>query len=152
DYRVMQPFRTVDPNGNSSEVAFDRLGQVAGTAVHGKAGEGDSLAGFNADLTDAEIKAIRDDPFANPVGTLGSATGRFVYDLFAYFRTRDQALPDAPTLYSLARETHVSDLAGGQSTNFKHVFVYWDGFAREAQHKAQAEPGQVPGAGNNVAR
>lgn len=151
DYRVMQPSGSVDANGNSSEVAFDRLGQVVGTAVRGKAGEGDSLVGFNANLTDVEIQAIRNDPLAAPDAALGSATGRFVYDLFAYFRTRDQAVPDAPMLYSLARETHESDLAAGQNPRFKHVFIYWDGYAREAQHKAQAEPGPIPGGGDAVA-
>ena len=55
DYRVLQPFRSTDPNGNFSEAAYDCLGQVVGTAVSGKAGEGDSLAGFVADLSDAQI-------------------------------------------------------------------------------------------------
>jgi RHS repeat-associated protein len=145
DYRVMQPWRTVGPNGNISEVAFDRHGHVAGVAVRGKAGEGDSLAGFVADLTEAQIEALRSDPLADPEATLGAAGGRFVHDLFAYVRTRDQALPDAPMLYSLARETHVSDLGHGQASRFRHVFAYWDGFGREAQHKTQAEPGPVSG-------
>ena len=39
DYRVLQPFRVTDPNGNRAEVAFDTLGLVAGTAVMGKATE-----------------------------------------------------------------------------------------------------------------
>src|SRR5207247_2530990 len=78
DYRVLLPFRAVDPNGNSSEVAFDCLGRVVGTAVRGKAGEGDSLAGFNADLSDAEIQAVMNDPLADPAATLGSATSRTV--------------------------------------------------------------------------
>jgi RHS repeat-associated protein len=150
DYRVQHPFRTTDPNGNFSEVAYDCLGQVTGTAVRGKAGEGDSLAGFVADLTDAAIQAARNDPLNNPAAILGNATSRIVYDLFAYFRTRDQPIPDAPMLYTLTRETHVSDLAAGQTTRFQHVFVYWDGFGREAQHKAQAEQGPVPNVGDNV--
>ena len=45
DYRVLHPFQTTDPNGTSHQVAYDCLGQVTGTAVHGKAGEGDSLFG-----------------------------------------------------------------------------------------------------------
>ncbi len=37
DYRVLQPSLLTDPNGNRSEVAFDTLGMVVGTAVMGKA-------------------------------------------------------------------------------------------------------------------
>ena len=54
DYRVLQPRLVSDPNRNQTEVAFDTLGMVVGTAVMGKplpaAVEGDSLAGFVADL------------------------------------------------------------------------------------------------------
>ena len=54
DYRVLQPSLLTDPNRNRTEVAFDTLGMVVGTAVMGKAlpapVKGDSLAGFDADL------------------------------------------------------------------------------------------------------
>jgi RHS repeat-associated protein len=150
DYRVLHSVVTIDPNGNTSAVAMDCLGHVTGSAVAGKAGEGDSLAAFDADLTNAAIAAVRADPLANPGVLLGNATSRYVYDLFAYMRTRDLAAPDPPMLYTLARETHVSDLAIGQATRFHHVFVYWDGFGREAQHKAQAEPGPLVDGGPNV--
>jgi hypothetical protein len=57
DYRVLQPRLVSDPNGNQTEVAFDTLGMVVGTAVMGKllrrTGEGDSLAGFQSDLSKA---------------------------------------------------------------------------------------------------
>jgi RHS repeat-associated protein len=149
DYRVLQPFRTTDANGNRSEVAYNCLGQVAGTAVSGKAGEGDSLFGFNPDLSDADIQALKLNPFADPVTLLGNATTRVVYDHFGYFRTRASATPDALMVYTLSRETHVSDLNGG-ATLFQHAFGYWDGLARQAQLKAQAEPGPVAGAGPNV--
>src|SRR5262249_8379108 len=51
DYRVLQPALITDPNENRSQVAFDGLGLVAGTAVMGKSAEtlGDSLAGFATD-------------------------------------------------------------------------------------------------------
>jgi RHS repeat-associated protein len=147
DYRVMLPSRTTDPNGNMSRAAFDCLGQLVGTAVIGKAGEGDSLAGFDADLSDASIQAVRDDPLDNPGAILGNATSRIVYDLFAYSRTRHLPTPEPPMVYSLTRETHVSGLGLGQTTRFRHLFAYSDGFGREAQHKAQAEPGPVPDVG-----
>src|SRR5207245_4161275 len=73
-------------------------------------------------------------------------------DLFAYLRTRGQPAPDPAMLYTLTRETHVSGLnvAAGQTSAFQHVFIYWDGFGREAQNKAQAEEGPVDGVGDNV--
>ncbi|HEY0377590.1 MAG TPA: SpvB/TcaC N-terminal domain-containing protein [Pyrinomonadaceae bacterium] len=143
DYRVLQPSGVTDPNGNVSRAAFDCLGRLAGTAVGGKAGEGDSLAGFVPDPSDAAIRAVLDDPLDDPGAILGDATSRIIYDLFAYSRTRDLPAPEPVVAYSLARETHVSELAAGQTTRFRHLFAYSDGFGREAQHKAQAEPGAV---------
>ena len=53
DYRVLQPMRMTDPNGNRTVAAFDALGMVVATAVMGKAApapaEGDLLEGFDAD-------------------------------------------------------------------------------------------------------
>ncbi len=150
DYRVLHPYRSTDPNGNSSEVAYDALGAVAGTAVYGKAGEGDSLAGFNPDLDDATILAIRANPLNNPAATLGNATARVVTDLFAYYRTRNQASPDAPMVYTLTREAHVNNLVAPAVTGYHHVFNYSDGMGHEIQQKAIAEPGPVPNVGPNV--
>lgn len=150
NYRVLRPYRTTDANGNGSEAAFDCLGEVAGTALSGKAGEGDSLVGFEPDLSDAAIQAVQDDPMDNPGAILALATSRIVYDLFAYLRTRDLPTPDAPMVYTLTRELHASDLGGGQSTRFRHLFLYSDGFGREAQRKEQAEPGPIPNVGDNV--
>ena len=70
DYRVLQPRLVSDPNRNQTEVAFDTLGMVVGTAVMGKPlpapVEGDSLTGFVADLTQAQLDAFFDaaDPHA----------------------------------------------------------------------------------------
>ncbi|MBS1910851.1 MAG: hypothetical protein JST22_02580 [Bacteroidetes bacterium] len=150
DYRVLHPYRSTDPNGNSSEVAYDALGAVAGTAVYGKAGEGDSLAGFNPDLDDTTILAIRANPTNNPAATLGNATGRIVTDLFAYYRTRNQPSPDAPMVYTLTRVAHVNNLVAPAVTGFHHVFSYSDGMGHEIQQKAIAEPGPVPNVGPNV--
>ncbi len=154
DYRVLQPALVMDPNRNRSAVAFDALGMVVGTAVMGKpapaAVEGDSLNGFRADLTQAEI----DQFLANPKGSiaatlLAGATTRIVYDLDRFCRTwKDH--PNDPTKWqpayaaTLARETHVSDLEPGQQTKIQLSFAYSDGFGREIQKKIQAEPGPVP--------
>ncbi|HBB87907.1 MAG TPA: hypothetical protein DC047_09850 [Blastocatellia bacterium] len=148
DYRVLEPFRVVDANGNSNEVIFDCLGRVTGVAVSGKAGEGDSLSGFHADLDEVTIQAALADPLNDPVGILGNATSRILYDDLAYFRTRGLAAPSAIAVYTLTRETHVSDLVSG--SKFHHVIAYGDGFGRKVQHKAQAERGPVTGVSDNV--
>ena len=144
DYRILSPTALTDANQNTSAAAFDILGRVTGTSLESETGEGDSLIGFNPDVTDAQIAAVRTDPLADPAALLGNATSRYVYDLFAYFRSRDLPTPDAPMIYSLTRETHVSDLAGAQ-TRLQHSFIYSDGMGREAQRKVQAEPGAVSG-------
>jgi hypothetical protein len=146
DYRVLQPVQVTDPNGNRSQVAFDALGMVVGTAVMGKADQtlGDSLEGFAADLTDAEALDPLAAPFASPHAILGCATTRLAYDLFAYQRTQAQPDPQPPVVYTLARETHDADLLPGEQTRIQHSFSYSDGFGREIQRKIQAEPGPVP--------
>ena len=134
NYRTLQPEQITDPNGNRSQAKFDALGMVAGTAIMGKASEtlGDSFANFNADLTQAEIKAFfdADNPRSLATQHLGTATTRIIYDL--------EQVPVCAA--AIARETHVSDLAGRQ-TKVQLSFVYSDGFGREAQTKVQAEPG-----------
>jgi len=148
DYRVLQARLMTDPNGNRSEVAFDTLGMVVGTALMGKDGEGkgDSLAGFVADLDEATLLADLQDPFVDPHGLLQQASSRLVYDLFAYQRTRDDPQPQPAVVYTLARETHAADLTSGEQTKIQHSFSYSDGFGREIQKKIQAEPGPlVPG-------
>jgi RHS repeat-associated protein len=148
DFRVLQPAQITDANGNRGAVAFDALGLVVGTAVMGKTSEslGDSLAGFIADLDDATVQAQLADPLANPGAVLGSATTRLIYDLFAYDRTRNVPQPSPGAVCMLARETHVSDLAGGQ-TRYQHALSYSDGFGREIQRKVLAEPGPVVSGG-----
>jgi RHS repeat-associated protein len=146
DYRVLQPALIMDANRNRSAVAFDALGLVVGSAVMGKPEEnlGDSLDGFVTDLTDAVIQEHLTSPIANPQAILSKATTRLVYDLLAYFRSQSQNDPPPAVVYTLARETHVADLAPGQTTKFQHAFSYSDGFGREIQKKNQAEPGPVP--------
>lgn len=161
DYRVLQPRLVSDPNRNRTEVAFDTLGMVAGTAVMGKAApavvEGDSLVGFEPDLTQAQLDTLMaaprqpsaDDPQASEATPivhelLQGATTRIVYDL-----DRHQRLGEPPFAATIARETHVSDLpkdAQGQPTRKSKLqlsFSYSDGFGREIQKKIQAEPGRL---------
>lgn len=149
DYRVLAAFRMTDANGNRSEVAFDTLGLVVGTAVMGKATEskGDLLDNtFNRDLEDAVILAHIANPLLDPHSILGKATTRLVYDLFAYQRTRDSPQPQPAVVYALVRETHHFDLSPGEQAKIQHNFSYSDGFGRETQKKIQAEPEKINGA------
>jgi RHS repeat-associated protein len=154
DYRVLQPRLVSDPNSNRTEVAFDTLGMVVGTAVMGKPlpapVEGDTLSGFVADLTQAQLDAFFDaaDPHATAPGLLRDATTRIVYDLDRFRRTR-QANPNDPTKWqpacaaTLARETHISAPRPPQGARTQLSFSYSDGFGREIQKKTQAEPGPL---------
>lgn len=152
DYRVLQPNLMTDPNGNRSEVAFDTLGMVVGTAVMGKETEnkGDNLTGFISDLDEATVLAHLSDPLADPHAILQGATTRLVYDLFAYYRTKDQPDPQPSVAFAIARETHQADLAVGTQTKVQHSFSYSDGFGQEVQKKIQAEPGPLVSGGPDI--
>jgi RHS repeat-associated protein len=154
DYRVLAPRLMTDPNGNRSEVAFDALGMVAGTAIMGKPlpapVEGDSLDGFEADLTQAQIDGFYEanDPHVPAPSLLQDATTRIIYNLDS-FRRAQEAHPDDPTQWlpayaaTLARETHVSNPLPPQGLKIQISFSYSDGFGREIQKKIQAEPGPL---------
>ena len=62
DYRVLQPRLVSDPNRNRTEVAFDALGMVVGTAVMGKPlprrWKATRSTGFVADLTQAAARRL----------------------------------------------------------------------------------------------
>jgi RHS repeat-associated protein len=147
DYRVLQPVLLTDPNGNQSAVAFDALGLVAGTAVMDKSvtAQQDSLSGFIADLTQAHVDAF----FVNPRGPqaaalLGNATSRIVYDLGRFVRPPSTPQAPAPVYAAtIARETHIQNLAAGQASRLQVSISYSDGFGREIQRKLQADPGPL---------
>ena len=149
DYRVLQPRLMMDPNCNCSEVAFDALGLVVGTAVMG---QGDRLGEeFKADLTQTEIDAFYDagDPHGPAPGLLRDATTRIVYDLDRFRRSRNANLQN-PSKWepvfaaTLARETHTSERPPQGGLKIQLSFSYSDGFGREIQKKIQAERGKVP--------
>jgi RHS repeat-associated protein len=137
DYRLLMPSLVTDPNGNRSAVAFDGLGRVAGTAVVSREGLGDSLDGFEPDLDDSIVAEHLTNPLINPEEILGNATARFLYDFYRDGRPN--------VVYSMARETHQSDLNSQEKTNIQHVFAYSDGMGQSLQSKIQAEPGEVDG-------
>jgi RHS repeat-associated protein len=154
DYRVLQPRLISDPNRNQTEVAFDTLGMVVGTAVMGKPlpapVEGDLLTGFVADLTQAQLDGFFNaaDPHATAAALLNNATTRIVYDLDRFRRTR-QANPADPTKWqaacasTLTRETHFNSPQPPAGLKIQLSFSYSDGFGREIQKKIQAESGPL---------
>lgn len=156
DYRVLQPRLLMDPNRNRTAVAFDALGMVGGTAVMGKPApaqvEGDSLAGFEADLTQVQIDGFYDaaDPHVPAMPLLGNATTRIIYDLDRFWRTRQANLEDSsqwlpPYAATVARETHVNPPPPPGVLKVQISFSYYDGFGREIQKKIQAEPEKTNG-------
>lgn len=144
DYRTLQPRVVTDHNGNRSAVAFDAHGMVTGSAVLGKPApapvQGDTLAGFVADLTPAAVAAYMNAPLASPTALLQGSTTRVIYDEFAYFRTRNTNTPQPIAVATLSRETHVSDPVPAGGLAIQHAFTYTDGFSREVQKKMQVEP------------
>jgi len=161
DYRVLQPRLVSDPNRNRREVAYDALGLVTGTAVMGKPApaptEGDSLAGFAADLTRAQLDGFfaAADPHTAAAALLGGATMRVIYDLDRFRRSR-QASPDdpgkwqPPSTVTLTRETHAADPLPPQGLRIQLSFSYSDGLGREIQQKVQAEPGAITAGGKTA--
>jgi RHS repeat-associated protein len=148
DYRVLSPRLATDPNGNRNAVAFDALGLVAGTAVMGKVGEnlGDSLDGFEPDLSRSQLEAFLSEPHCIALHLLDSATTRVVYDVERYFDSQKPVFAA-----TVARETHVSDLRPGERSTTQIGLHYSDGFGREIQAKLQAAPGPVTDGGPEVA-
>lgn len=152
DYRVLQPALMMDANRNRTQVAFDTLGLVVGTAVMGKPEEnlGDALDDFVADLSELVALDHLTDPLTDPNAILGRATTRLVHDLFAYQRTKNAPDPQPAIVYTLTRETHDADLGPGEVSRIQHSFSYSDGFGREIQKKVQAEPGPLAAGGPAV--
>ena len=150
DYRVLQPYWVTDPNGNRTRVAFDTLGMVVGTAVMGKPlpapVEGDSLDGFEADLTEAVILDHLQNPLADPHAILGRATTRLVYDLFAYQRTKDQPNPQPAVVYTLARETHDADLGPASRPKSSTASPTPTASAARSRRRSRPRPGRCPSA------
>jgi RHS repeat-associated protein len=151
DYRVLEPSLIVNANGNRTEAVFDTLGMVAGTAIMGKVGDGlgDSLAGFDADLSDAQTQAFIDaaDPHGLAAGLLKSASTRVVYDVNSFYRSRtlnpDPSTWEPMTIATLAREMHVSSPLPPEGLRIHLTFSISDGFGREIQKKVEAEPGPL---------
>ncbi len=164
DYRVLQPYLVRDINGNYSEVAFNALGLVVGSAVMGKAGrspdqsllgidystiaqmrtntEADSLEGFDPELTVNQVK----DFMTNPDGDNQSAYAA-THIRTALKKATSRVIYDFHRYHldknpvgicTISREIHHKD--ENNPTSLQLSYAYSDGFGREIQQKVQAEP------------
>ena len=113
DYRVLQPSRVTDANGNPTEFSFTPLGLLKATWVRGKAGEGDRL----------DPSVVMD------------------YDFLAFDRSPDAARQ--PIFVRTTRRMHhdteidVEDRAERDDT--LATVEYSDGFGRLLQTRTQGE-------------
>ncbi|MGO4186811.1 SpvB/TcaC N-terminal domain-containing protein [Pseudarthrobacter sp. TAF60_1] len=140
DYRVMKALFVTDPNGNRAQAGLDTLGMLVATASMGKPGEslGDSLEGFDPEALDAPGPV--GSPAQTAPGLIRKASRRLCYDLFAYHSTKHSANPQPPSVRTIVRETHESDLAQGQKPVLQNTFSYSDGFGHDVQSKLEADP------------
>ncbi|HVH48178.1 MAG TPA: toxin TcdB middle/N-terminal domain-containing protein, partial [Labilithrix sp.] len=158
DYRVLQPRVVEDPNRNREEVWFDVLGLVIASGRMGKVTEskGDVVsvpAGASRmpafSVKGSDIAAFLQTPTTKASALVGTAGRRFVYDLFAYQRTRSSPVPSPPVVATIARTTHEHDAAGGTS-GLQIALLYFDGFARTVQTKTLAEDGPLDPGGPSI--
>lgn len=131
DYRTLQPYQLTDLNGNQTEALFDEVGMVIASAVKGKNGEGDGLAGYTyTPYPNQDMRAIM---YADPHAYLQGATSFFFYDLNAW---RRDGIPNHAL--AIVRETHADAASKTQIS-----FSYSDGFGQTIMAKVQAEPGNA---------
>ncbi|MGH7573968.1 MAG: SpvB/TcaC N-terminal domain-containing protein [Longimicrobiales bacterium] len=115
DYRVLQPHRIINPNGNRSFAAFDGLGRVTAVAIAGKEGETDS---------------------ASQGDTLEQPTKWFVYDAFAWSTQQTPVF-----VHAFAREQYSSI---DEAAPVQQTVTYGDGAGNVLMEKVLAEPGDAP--------
>ncbi|UTT71280.1 hypothetical protein NMQ03_09455 [Arthrobacter sp. DNA4] len=146
DFRVLGPRQVTEPSGSRSEAAFDALGLPVGVALLGTAAEptGDSLAGFEPDLAEADIVAIS-TALDGTGAAIEAATSRTVSDRTAFLRTRDDPFPTPVCTVQLNRRQHAPDDPAG--ADLQIAVAHIDGLGNEVQRKTQAEAGPLADGG-----
>ena len=150
DYRVLQPRLVTDPNRNRTAVAFDALGhggRHGGDGQgRGRTVEGDSLDGFDADLTAGAISTHSSpNPLADAARHAAAARPRASSTTsIATSARRTSPTRSRRRRHAGARDPRQRSGAGAADQRSSISFSYSDGFGREIQKKIQAEPGPVP--------
>jgi RHS repeat-associated protein len=109
DYRVMQPGKVTDPNGNATSNHYTPLGLLRQTIFQGRDGQG---------------------------GTPARPEVERSYDFQAYDRTRLDARPQPVSVHTCRRVWHASQAVSDETIE---SLEYSDGFGRLIQTRAQAE-------------
>ena len=118
---------------------------VIATSMYGTEGDGNHgdqpLTNYNV-IVPADLNEVITDPHK----FLQHATTFFYYDLFAWIN-RNQPVCFA----SVVRETHESELSGGNPSKVSLSVGYSNGLGKNLQTKIQAEPGNaLKWDGNNL--
>lgn len=147
DFRVLAPAMIKDLNDNLAAAAYDILGLPTGSAVMGKPGHGsgDTLAGFEQDLSLSEVCAFfteDDDNESTARQWLGQATARFVYYL-GEKREEDGSITyghHPACACKIAREVHTRQSTADAPGPIQTAFAYSDGAGQLLVTKSPAEP------------
>jgi hypothetical protein len=134
DYVALQAKLSIDPNRNQRAIAFDALRRVVGEAVAGKVGEnsGDSLEGFQPQLTKAERKKFTNDPEDTiSRSILKNAGSRIIYGA-----ANCQGGSWTPAFQAvISRDQHSTDMA-----QLGVDIIYFNGSGEPAQATALENP------------
>ena len=145
DYRTLQPTVLKDMNDNLTEIMTDELAMVIATSVHGDESDGnhgDAPLTTYASVIPANIAEV----VADPHKFLQHATTFFYYNLFAWMNSSQPV-----SFVNVVRETHESELSGGNPSNVFLSVGYSNGLGQILQTKTQAEPGEaLKWQGNNL--
>ncbi|KAH9203759.1 virulence plasmid 65kDa B protein-domain-containing protein, partial [Leptodontidium sp. 2 PMI_412] len=142
DYRILQPSLVTDENGNRAQSVWDAFGVKVGAAIMGKETQtlGDSLDGFDEDISDNLLEAYTADPLSVGTQLLGNATSRYIYSLKPCLK---QGTPSPNFISTISSDSHsTTALPAQKSRRIQINFVYSDAKSRKVQTKSQAEDGK----------
>ncbi|MBL4647956.1 MAG: hypothetical protein JKY13_03240, partial [Gammaproteobacteria bacterium] len=151
DYQSMQVNKITDANNVISEVLFDPAGQVLVTSSYSYTADG-SVVG-DSPLDAYSVPASLFDPEQNAVALLSDIIARpdyylqnasnFSYSSFNAWWQSEQTDKLPNYAIGIQRETFVSKLAVGTSSDVRQGIEYSDGFGRLFETKIKASPGPV---------
>jgi RHS repeat-associated protein len=138
DYRLMQPCRVTDPNGNISEALFDPLGYVVVSTLYGTLDS--ASVGFLplSSYTPVQDKATTDAIITDPQKFLQNAGSYFYYDLFAWMYNKQPVCSIV-----LQPIKYTSQLKKGEANLIKIGISFSDGTCRALVAKTNTDPGST---------